>query len=226
MLIAGKGWVLPMLAMLDREGRSARGCAWVRSRPRGRPCPPFRSSAMPKAWAGPRNGQFQTDQGTGEGQEGAVPRVGTDCQPWRGGKIVKGLGEGVMLLAAWLTGADCAWPLAKGQGITTLRTVTSRMGSMALSDAERAKRYRDRRSEGVKPVQYRRPAVRRSKPRQWEESVQTLLDLLDGYQDWRDAMPPGVADSATAQKLDDMLELRDLVEQLQAADPPKGFGRD
>ena len=33
-------------------------------------------------------------------------------------------------------------------------------------------------------------------------------------------------DSATAQKLDDMLELRDQVEQLQAADPPKGFGRD
>lgn len=97
---------------------------------------------------------------------------------------------------------------------------------MALSDAERAKRYRDRRSEGVKPVQYRRPADRRSKPRQWEEAVQTLIDLLDGYQDWRDAMPPGVADSATAQKLDDMLELRDLVEQLQAADPPKGFGRD
>jgi len=46
-----------MLAMLDREGRSARGCAWVRSRPRGRPCPALRSSAMPEAWAGPRNGQ-------------------------------------------------------------------------------------------------------------------------------------------------------------------------
>lgn len=97
---------------------------------------------------------------------------------------------------------------------------------MAMTDAERAKRYRERRNEGVKPVQYRRPADRRSKPRQWEEAVQTLIDLLDGYQDWRDAMPPGVADSATAQKLDDMLELRDLVEQLQAADPPKGFGRD
>ena len=97
---------------------------------------------------------------------------------------------------------------------------------MALSGAERAKRYRDRRSEGAKPVHYRRPADRRSKPQQWEQAVQTLIDILDGYQDWRDTMPPGVTDSATAQKLDEMLELRDLVEQLQAADPPKGFGRD
>jgi len=97
---------------------------------------------------------------------------------------------------------------------------------MALTDAERAKRYRDRRNQGVRPVHYRRPADRRSKPEQWEQAVQTLLDLLDGYQDWRDNMPPGVADSPTAQRLDEMLELRDLVEQLQAAEPPKGFGRD
>jgi hypothetical protein len=33
-------------------------------------------------------------------------------------------------------------------------------------------------------------------------------------------------DSATAQHLDDVLALRDMVEQLQGADLPKGFGRD
>ena len=39
-------------------------------------------------------------------------------------------------------------------------------------------------------------------------------------------MPAGLADGATAQCIDDVLALRDLVEQLQAAELPKGFGRD
>lgn len=96
----------------------------------------------------------------------------------------------------------------------------------ALSDAERAKRYRERRKAGEKPVRYRRPADRRSRPQQWADAVETLLSVLESYQDWRDNMPEGVADSITAQRLDEVLELRDLVEQLQAAELPKGFGRD
>jgi len=44
--------------------------------------------------------------------------------------------------------------------------------------------------------------------------VNTLLGILDGYRDWRDNLPPGPADGATAQRLDEVLELRDLVEQL------------
>jgi hypothetical protein len=56
--------------------------------------------------------------------------------------------------------------------------------------------------------------------------VDTLLGILDGYQEWRDNMPAGVSDSATAQRLDDVLALRDLAEQLQGVDLPKGFGRD
>jgi hypothetical protein len=99
---------------------------------------------------------------------------------------------------------------------------------MALSDAERAARYRARRKASEKPVvvRYRRPADRRSKARQWDDAVSTLLAILDGYQDWRDSLPPGLADGATAQRLDDVLELRDLVEQLQGVELPKGFGRD
>jgi hypothetical protein len=99
---------------------------------------------------------------------------------------------------------------------------------MALSDAERAARYRERRKASEKPVvvRYRRPADRRSKAKQWDDAVDTLLGILDGYQEWRDNMPAGVSDSATAQHLDDVLALRDRVEQLQAVDLPKGFGRD
>jgi hypothetical protein len=35
-----------------------------------------------------------------------------------------------------------------------------------------------------------------------------------------------MADSAITDRLDAVLELRDLVEQLDAAELPKGFGRD
>ena len=97
---------------------------------------------------------------------------------------------------------------------------------MALSDAERARAYRERRKAGEKPVRYRRPADRRSKPKQWDDAVNTLLDILDGYQQWRDNMPPGLAESTTAERIDEVLELRELVEQLQAVELPKGFGRD
>jgi hypothetical protein len=99
---------------------------------------------------------------------------------------------------------------------------------MALSDAERAARYRERRKASEKPavVRYRRPADRRSKAKPWDDAVDTLLAILDGYQEWRDNMPAGVSDSATAQRLDDVLALRDLAEQLQGVDLPQGFGRD
>jgi hypothetical protein len=51
-------------------------------------------------------------------------------------------------------------------------------------------------------------------------------EILDRYQDWRNAIPPGLADTATAQRIDDVLALRGLVEELDAADRPRGFGRD
>ena len=36
-------------------------------------------------------------------------------------------------------------------------------------------------------------------------------------------MPAGISDSATAQRLDEVLALRDLVEQLQGVDLPQGL---
>ncbi len=98
---------------------------------------------------------------------------------------------------------------------------------MALSDAERAKSYRDRRRAAVEPViRYRLPKDRRTRPKLWADATGALLAILDDYQAWRDGMPEGVASSATAEKLDAVLELRELVEQLEAAELPKGFGRD
>jgi hypothetical protein len=52
------------------------------------------------------------------------------------------------------------------------------------------------------------------------------VDLLDQFQQWRDNLPSSLAASATAEALDAVLDLRGHVEDLQAVELPKGFGRD
>jgi hypothetical protein len=74
-------------------------------------------------------------------------------------------------------------------------------------------------------VQYRRPADRRSRPEQWVDAVQTLANLPGGFQEWRDKLPSSLANSATADALDAVLGCGH-VEDLQAVELPKGFGRD
>jgi len=48
--------------------------------------------------------------------------------------------------------------------------------------------------------------------------VETLADLLDDYQAWRDSLPASLADNPIADRLDELLTLRDLVDQLAAAE--------
>jgi hypothetical protein len=100
------------------------------------------------------------------------------------------------------------------------------IGERAMTAAERQARFRANRAAGKPIVRTRRPADRRRRPERWADACDTLLSILDDYQTWRDSMPAGLADSATAQRIDEVSELRDLVEQLQAAELPKGFGRD
>ena len=106
-------------------------------------------------------------------------------------------------------------------------------GDRAATPAERSAAYRARRkvtaaAAPTKPVvvRYRRPADRRSRPERWADAVQTLVDMLDRFQTWRDNLPSSLADSPTAEALDAVLELRGHVEDLQAVQLPKGFGRD
>ena len=87
-------------------------------------------------------------------------------------------------------------------------------------------RLRGRQRASEKPVRFRRPKDRRSRPQQWQNAVAVLLDCLDAYQNWRDNLPAGIADSTIADRLDAVLELRELVEQLEAVELPRGFGRD
>lgn len=78
---------------------------------------------------------------------------------------------------------------------------------MALTGAERMARLRERQRAGEKSVRFRRPKDRRSRPQQWQDAIDTLLDCLDAYQDWRDNLPAGLADSAVAERLETILEL-------------------
>jgi hypothetical protein len=107
-------------------------------------------------------------------------------------------------------------------------------GNRAATPAERSAAYRARRkataaATPTKPpavVRYRRPADRRGRPQQWADAVQTLAGLLDQFQEWRDNLPSSLENSATADALDAVLDLRGYVEELQAVELPKGFGRD
>src|ERR1019366_10008258 len=95
-------------------------------------------------------------------------------------------------------------------------------GDRAATPAERSAAYRARRKATVaaaptKPsvvVRYRRPADRRSRPEQWADAVQTLADLLDQFQERRDKLPSSLANSATAEALDAVIELRGHIEDL------------
>jgi hypothetical protein len=50
--------------------------------------------------------------------------------------------------------------------------------------------------------------------------------MLGQFQEWRDNLPSSLENSPTAEALDAVLELRGHVEDLQAVQVPKGFGRD
>ena len=77
------------------------------------------------------------------------------------------------------------------------------------------------RNEFVIP-RLRRGRLRRA--RRWHDTVATLTESQAQYVAWRDALPANLQDSALADALQAICDL-DLTE-LQAIDPPRGFGRD
>ena len=96
---------------------------------------------------------------------------------------------------------------------------------MALTNAERQRRFRERRRAAV-PVMQRpeRPAARpKPRPARWTAAVAELRQLQAEYEAWRDGLPEGLADSKTGQLLEGVCEV-----DLDAIDVelPRGFGRD
>jgi hypothetical protein len=98
------------------------------------------------------------------------------------------------------------------------------IGEAPMTGAERQARYRASRAAGVPVVRIRRPADRRSRIQRWNDTIAALTELQVEYGAWLDAPPDNQQESATAEVLRAIVEL-DLSE-LQAIEPPRGFGRD
>lgn len=98
------------------------------------------------------------------------------------------------------------------------------IGETPMTGAERQARYRAAHAAGAPVVRTRRPADRRSRIQRWNDTIAALTELQVEYGDWLDALPDNQQESATAEALRTIVEL-DLSE-LQAIEPPRGFGRD
>jgi hypothetical protein len=99
-----------------------------------------------------------------------------------------------------------------------------RTGVRPMTPAERQaqRRARLRRANPTAPT----PPARRipPRPRRWATAVAALIDLQDEYRAWLDNLPTSLDGSRLAEKLHAIAEL-DL-DELQAIDPPRGYGRD
>jgi hypothetical protein len=98
------------------------------------------------------------------------------------------------------------------------------IGETAMTGAERQARYRTMHADGAPVIRIRRPADRRSRIRRWNDTIAAAVELQTEYAEWLDALPDNQQDSALAEALRAIVEL-DLSE-LQAIEPPRGFGRD
>ena len=98
------------------------------------------------------------------------------------------------------------------------------IGETAMTGAERQARYRTMHADGAPVIRIRRPADRRSRIRRWNDTIAAAVELQVEYADWLDALPDNQQDSALAEALRAIVEF-DLSE-LQALEPPRGFGRD
>ena len=103
------------------------------------------------------------------------------------------------------------------------------IGETPMTAAERQARYRaalaQRTSPQGKPAApIRRSADHRSQARCWRDTVAELVRIQDQYAAWLDATPPSLREGATAQALEAICDI-DLSD-LQAVEPPRGFGRD
>ena len=99
------------------------------------------------------------------------------------------------------------------------------IGEQAMTAAERQARHRAARAAGVPVIRARRHAAdHRGRARRWHDAVAMVTELQAEYAAWLKAMPDSLRESATAEALQAICDL-DLSE-LQAIEPPRGFGRD
>ena len=98
------------------------------------------------------------------------------------------------------------------------------VGETAMTGAERQARYRAARMTNAPLIRIRRPVDRRSRIQRWNDTIAAAVELQAEYATWLHALPDNQQDSALAEALRAIVEF-DLSE-LQAIEPPRGFGRD
>ena len=98
------------------------------------------------------------------------------------------------------------------------------MPNVRLVPAKAGARYRTARAAGRPVVRARRQADRRGLAQRWNDTIAGLVDSQARYTAWLEALPGNQQDSAIAEALRAICEF-DLAE-LQAIEPPRGFGRD
>jgi hypothetical protein len=96
---------------------------------------------------------------------------------------------------------------------------------MALTNAERQRRYRERRQAGQPVRRYvtRQTKSRKSRPEWWRAALEELRTLQMEYQSWLDNLPESLQDGSTAEMLETICELN--LDELDI-ELPRGFGRD
>src|SRR5438270_13885947 len=105
-------------------------------------------------------------------------------------------------------------------------------GDRTATPAERSAAYNRARRKvtaaaaPTKPpvvVRYRRPADRRSRPERCADAVQTLADMLDRFQEWRENFPSSLVASPTSERSVTVMELCGDVGDPQTVQPAKSF---
>ena len=97
------------------------------------------------------------------------------------------------------------------------------IGETAMTDAERQARCRAARIAGKPAIRIAaRPTIQPSPA--LADAVAELTDLQAQYATWLDALPSNLRESTTADALQAICDV-DLTD-LQAIEPPCGFGRD
>jgi hypothetical protein len=93
-----------------------------------------------------------------------------------------------------------------------------------MTDAERQAPYRAARAVGTPVLRCRRPVDHRSRARCWRDTIAVLVGLQGEYVAWLEALPANLQDSASAEALQAICDLG--LGELQAIEPPRGFGQD
>ncbi len=95
---------------------------------------------------------------------------------------------------------------------------------MALTPAEKQRRYRERLKAGAPRHRTRSPRDRRSRPQRWRDAVAELRALQEHYRDCLDKLPEALCDTLYGERLQAIVDVD--IETLQEIEPPRGYGRD